>query len=144
MRVSSNRELNCAVLHIATRLFPRGFDLSLDAPATLEELTAHIASGKRMMVWSGHTRSTLFPDLEFLYAFRAWHQYCHWKGGNPMTAEGERGALALHATHLHTLYGSTTQVNEWIALIRTEIMESVTQAPSVFHYHGPKVHELRV
>lgn len=81
--------LNVAVLHIASRLFPTGFDVGENAPDTLEALRSYVRSTGRMLVWSGASESTIFGDREVNYAFRAWHDHAHLCGNHPFTPAGE-------------------------------------------------------
>lgn len=81
--------LNVAIMHIAGKLFPLGFDVSEDAPANLDELWELLDAGKRMVVWSGGSNHTIYGCPEVNWSFRAWHDWCHWRGGHDTTLEGE-------------------------------------------------------
>lgn len=96
-------ELNCAVLKIANRLFPTGFDVSDDAPESLTELVGIIENTGRMVVSDANSESTIFGSVEVNCAFRAWHDWCHWKGRFPFTLEGERQAYEMQIEHLKTV-----------------------------------------
>ncbi|MBZ0227979.1 MAG: hypothetical protein K8F58_05935 [Bauldia sp.] len=72
--------LNAAILHIATRLFPCGFDIADNAPGTYRQLKAHLDAGQRMVVYAGGCDHTIYADREINYAFRAWHDWCHYAG----------------------------------------------------------------
>ena len=124
--------LNAAIMHISTKLFPTGFDVSADAPATFEELTAHLDAGKRMVVFSGGSGATIYADPEVNWCFRAWHDWCHWRGNYPLSLKGERATCAMQAQHLLTLYGNGPQVRRWIRIIHAEI---IGQA-NFYHEHG--------
>ena len=50
--------LNVAIVHIASRLLPNGFDVSDEAPDTYEKLKAHLCAG--MIVWSGGSEVTVY------------------------------------------------------------------------------------
>jgi len=139
-----DRALNCAVLHIASRIFPTGFDIAMDAPASFEDLVSHLSRTGRMVVWSGGPKSLVFEDREVQYAFRAWHNVCHWRGNLRFTTTGELGTLAMHRRHLIAIYDDTEQLRRWCAMIEPEIVDTD------FGYHIPSIHrpsiapELRV
>lgn len=123
-----NKGFNVAVQTIANRLFPTGFDVSKDAPSTLQELNEHIAKTGRMLVSSEFSDHTVFACNETNYAFRAWHDWCHWKGQFPFTYLGELDAYEMQVSHLHERYGATNsdgsinrQVMEWEILMDAEV-----------------------
>src|SRR5208282_1357378 len=98
---------NAAVLTMCSRLLPGGYDVSLAAPETYEELIAHLDAGGRMVVYSGGSERTIYGDPEVNFAFRAWHDWCHWRGRHDFSQEGERVACAMQSEHLVTLYGES-------------------------------------
>ena len=81
--------LNAAILAIAKRLFPDGFDVSDDAPDTYEKLKAHLDAGNRMLVYGGGSQHTIYADPAVNHAFRAWHDWTHWTGQHDLTFKGE-------------------------------------------------------
>ncbi len=114
--------LNVAIMHIATKLFPTGFDVSPDAPNTFTALKAHLDAGKRMVVFSGGSDATVYADPEVNWCFRAWHDWCHWRGNHPLSLMGERATCVMQAQHLVTLYGKGPSVRRWIRIIHAEII----------------------
>ena len=114
--------LNVAIMHIATKLFPTGFDVSLDAPATFDELKTHLDAGKRMVVFSGGSGTTIYGDPEVNWCFRAWHDWCHWRGNHLLSLVGEQATCTMQAQHLLTLYGNGLSVRRWIRIIHAEII----------------------
>ncbi len=56
-------QFNAAVLAMARRLFPCGFEVAEDAPQTYEDL-ARLDAGKPMLVWSGGSEKTIYGDPE--------------------------------------------------------------------------------
>lgn len=117
---------NVAVLHIADKLFPRGFDVRADMPfngvddfAKLKQIIAD--NDGRMVVWSGGSDATIFGDPEVNYAFRAWHDWCHLNGNYPFTVEGEAAAATTQAAHLIKLYGAEKS-RPWRALLKAEVV----------------------
>ncbi len=104
MSAPLDRAFNVAVLHMASRLFPTGFDVAAEAPSTLEELTSHVRKTGRMLVWNGASENTIFADPEVNYAFRAWHDWQHLMYQFPFTLEGERAAAEAQIAQLSRLY----------------------------------------
>ena len=105
--------LNAAVLHMAARALPLGFDVSPDAPSTYEALcNTHRFTG-RVVVWDGESDNTIYEDREVNYAFRAWHDACHIVGAYPFTLEGERGACGMQLSQLFAVYGDSATTRLW-------------------------------
>jgi len=117
-----NEEFNCAVLTIANRLFPTGYDVAEKAPETLDELNAHIAKTYRMVVWNGASHNTIYGSPEVNWAFRAWHDWCHWRYQLPFTPEGERAAAYVQIAHIVRLYGNDWDAIDYAALILAEVV----------------------
>lgn len=111
---------NVAVLHIASQLFPCGFDVADKAPATYADLCEHVAKTGRIAVWSGASDQTMFGDPEVNYAFRAWHDWCHYRGAHTFTREGEAAVAEMQKQHVRTLYGRDAEL--FCALIDCEVM----------------------
>lgn len=114
---------NIAVLTIAGRLFPTGYDVADVAPSNLEELNASIAETGRMTVWNGASDCTIYDSAEVNWAFRAWHDWCHWKGQHDFTLAGERAVMQMQRDHLRTVYGPThPDLPLWDAILEAEII----------------------
>jgi hypothetical protein len=111
--------LNVAILNITSRLLPAGFDVFNTAPATYEALKKHLDPGGRMIVLSGRSETTIYADAHVNHAFRAWHDFCHWRGCFDLTAEGERAACAMQCDDLCELYGDRP---EWRRLVHAEVV----------------------
>ena len=92
--------LNVATQQMVTNLFPTGYDISKDAPETLEDLCQHIRDTGRMLVSSENCEGTIFGSAEINMDFRAWHDWCHWYLQAPFTREGEALACAEQQRHL--------------------------------------------
>lgn len=89
--------LNTAIVAIASLLFPNGFDVADIAPDTYDKLKAHLDAGRRMLVWSGASDYTVFGCCEVNWAYRAWHDWCHWQGAHLFTLEGEEATANMQA-----------------------------------------------
>jgi hypothetical protein len=114
--------LNIAARHLADRLYPTGFDVGPDAPDTFEALTAHVAETGRMKVWNGASGQTVFGDPETNFAFRAWHDWAHWRYALPFTMAGEIAAAHVQAAHIVRLYGNDDETVEAVALLLCEVI----------------------
>lgn len=116
---------NVAVRTIASRLFPCGFDVTSDAseaPDTLDKLTAHIERTGRLLVWNGASDSTIFADPETNWAFRAWHDWTHWRYQLPFVLAGEREVAERQCADLALVYPGRPELIGWQRLIRIEVV----------------------
>lgn len=119
--------LNIAILTIAGRLFPCGYDVAESAPSSLEELNAQIDATGRMLVYSGNSDCTVYGSPEVNWAFRAWHDWCHWKAQHPFNLAGERACLEMQRQHLRTVYGDThPDLPVWDAVLEAEVIGQAT------------------
>jgi hypothetical protein len=116
---------NVAVLAIAAKLFPAGFDVASDAPDTFEKLASHVEKTGRMLVWNGASDNTIFGDAEVNYAFRAWHDWCHLSGGCEFTPEGEMNAALIQIDHIRSVYGYTPDADNMVLLVWAEVVGQV-------------------
>ena len=114
--------LNVAIQHIASRLFPCGFDVSPDAPGTYEALCDHVSRTGRMVVWDGSSDRTIYGDDETNYAFRAWHDFHHVMGKHDFTAHGEAAACEAQCADLIRVYGDCAKIRYWCEIIRAEVI----------------------
>jgi hypothetical protein len=122
---------NEAVVAIANRLFPAGFDVSHEAPATYEELKALLDARQRLVVYAGGSDHTIYGDPAINYAFRAWHDWTHWTGEHDLTLEGEIAVCQHQQRHLLALYGDTAQSRRWREIVHAEIIGQGTY----YRYH---------
>lgn len=128
-----DRGFNAAVVHIANRLNPRGWDLgyAYAVPNTLEGLKREYARHGRLIVSSENSDHTIFGDPEVNYAFRAWHDWHHLHYGYEFTPQGEANVAFCQTTDLITLYGQE-KARLWRKLIDIEVNGQVR-----YHeYHG--------
>ncbi len=118
-----DRAFNVAVNHMASKIFPSGFDVSDNAPQDHETLFALLNAGRRMLVWSGGSDRTIFDCPSTNHAFRAWHDWCHWTGSHPFTPLGEFQVYKMQRDHLTELYGfATIRHWNWHKILYTEII----------------------
>lgn len=114
--------LNSAIVAIANILFPTGFDVADVAPDTYDKLRAHLDAGHRMLVWSGASEFTVFGCREVNWAYRAWHDWCHWQGTHDFTLEGEAATAEMQSQQLFALYGVTSKTRYWQRIIHADIV----------------------
>jgi hypothetical protein len=124
--------LKQAILEMTSRLLPDGFDVSDDAPQTMEQLKALMNTGNRMRVWSGGSEDTIYKEPYVNFAFRAWHDLCHWQGHFPFTLEGEIATCEMQCHQLLDCYGDNEVTQRWCTVLRAEV---VGQA---LYYHRHK------
>jgi hypothetical protein len=113
---------NAAILSIAADLFPGGFDVSPDAPSTYKALKAHMDAGKRLVVYDGGCEGTIYAAPAVNHAFRAWHDWSHWKGGHDFGVAGECSVFDMQRRHLLDRYGDTPEARHWCAILQAEVV----------------------
>jgi hypothetical protein len=116
-------QFNAAVLAVAHRLFPCGFLVGEIAPQSYEELIARLESGKPMLVYSGGSERTIYGCPEVNYAFRAWHDWCHWRGRHDFSFAGETAVCRMQGDHLLALYGECPRTLWWKRILHAEVIE---------------------
>jgi hypothetical protein len=112
-----NPTFNEASCHIASHIFPLGFDVCRSAPNTMDELCERMDCYGRMAIWSGDYSHTCFADTETWLQFRAWHDWVHYRFGAAFTMPGEHTSCHIQAGQLMRLYGRGDDVVEMIALL---------------------------
>ncbi len=119
-----NLAFNVAINHIASRLFPCGFDVvpESEAPDCLEKLNERIASTGRMAVMRDYVNGNIYGCNETNWAFRAWHDWCHWKGQHAFDLDGEAAAARMQIEHVRQLYGEGETLEAFSQLIMAEIV----------------------
>lgn len=122
MNTPLDTRLNIAVIHIAGRLFPTGYDICDDKLDTLESLNTRVDETGRMAVWSGASDHTIYDCAETNYAFRAWHDFYHWKHQLPFDAAGERKVLEYQQADIRALYGYSASADAMVTLLEAEIL----------------------
>ncbi len=115
-------ELNCAILEIATRVPPGGFDVAEEAPSTWAELKTHLDSGKRLVVYSGGSEETIYVDPAVNYAFRAWHDHLHYINQFDFSLDGETAVCDEQCRVLATMSRDERQASRWCRIIQAEVI----------------------
>lgn len=121
-RAPLNPQFNDACAHIASYIFPLGFDVCRSAPNTIPELHTAMDLYGRMAIWSGDHSSTCFADTETWWQFRAWHDWVHYRYGAGFTMPDEHAACHIQAGQLMRLYGRGEDVVQMIALLFCNII----------------------
>ena len=111
---------NAAILHIAAKL-TGGFSVSDSAPQTFEDLISQVETHRQIVVWSGASDATIYGSPEVNFAFRAWHDWCHWRGRHRFTTLGEAAVAEMQCQHIIALYGACEQTQRWCRIIRAEV-----------------------
>lgn len=112
---------NVAVLHIASKVLPCGYDVSPIAPQDFDSLVAHYEATGRVLVWNGASDKTIFAYPEVNFAFRAWHDSKHIVGGFPFDRAGELAALEMQILDIRAIYDGAT-ADLFCDILTAEIM----------------------
>lgn len=131
-------EMNTAILTL-TACIVGPFEVSEYAPATFSALKAHLDAGNRMVVACEGSNQTIFGDPKVNFAFRAWHDWCHWQGGFDFSLDGESSACGMQLSHLHCCYQTHPKVQYWSKLLSAEVVGQ----RQYFERHGCFVRDQR-
>jgi hypothetical protein len=99
-------ELNAAVVSMAARVCPKGWDVVPQGPGSLTELVDAVARTGRIPVDKRYSAATIFGEPEINCAFRAWHDWTHYHYMKPFTLTGETEVAQLQLADLATVYGA--------------------------------------
>lgn len=92
MREPMDKQFNQVVLTCCRLYCDDRYDVDASgvlAPQTYGELCDYINVRTRTMVDGRHSEHTVYGDPEVNYAFRAWHDWTHYRLGQPFTRAGE-------------------------------------------------------
>jgi hypothetical protein len=81
-----------------------------------------LVSGSKILVYSGASALTIYDDKEVNFAFRAWHDWCHWQGKHPFTVEGESEACDMQCRQVYDLFGFNAQTIRWSHILKAEVL----------------------
>jgi Ribosomal RNA adenine dimethylase len=121
-QIALDIQFNAAVLTMSSKLFPGGFLVGPDCPHSYEELVARLDAGKMMYVYDGASDRTIYGCPEVNYAFRAWHDWCHWKGRHHFSYTGEVAVYHMQCGHLDKIYGESARTEHWKRILKAEIV----------------------
>lgn len=113
---------NAAVMTMANRTNPRGWDVVDLAPSSLHGLTLHVRNTGKIAVWSGASENTIFACPEHNYAFRAWHDAVHYQIQQDFSMAGEAATAFAQCADLLDQYGLDEDTREFCAIILCEVI----------------------
>src|SRR4051794_37526600 len=102
--VALDIQFSAAVVAMAHKVCPSGYLVGAGCPQSYEELIARLDAGKGMFVFDGGCDRTIYGCPEVNYAFRAWHDWCHWSGGHDFSYAGEAAVYRMQCDHLVRFY----------------------------------------
>jgi hypothetical protein len=114
-------ELNEAVLVMAGRYVPV-YVIADNAPSTYRQLKEHLDAGKTMVVAHEGSNNTIFADPHINFAFRAWHDWCHWKGEYDFSLYGESATYCMQLDQLLAVYGNNWRTRQWSDYLKAEVI----------------------
>ena len=126
-----SRKLNVAILTMANKLLPTGFDVSDNAPNSYESLIDHVDKTGRISVWSGASEKTIYGDHEVNYAFRAWHDFVHYTNKLEFSVLDEIKVCIIQCDQLVKRFGNSMEVQKFVSYLQAEI---IGQAQYEVHY----------
>ena len=100
-----DRGFNVMVLRMAELVAP-SFQRGPDAPETLEALTSYVEKHGNIKVSDQNMAQNVFGCDEANLAFRAWHDWTHWRYQTPFTPEGEKATYEHQLTDMMKVYGT--------------------------------------
>jgi hypothetical protein len=86
--------------------------------------------GKRMRVWSGASEEMIYDNADVNFAFRAWHDLCHWKGQFPFTLEGKIATCEMQCRQLIDFHGDNEVTRNWCTILKTRGHRAGTVLPT--------------
>lgn len=118
-----NIAFNAAVMTLANKVCPAGYDVAHDgsAPESLEALQDHIARTGRILVDGRNSDHTIFGCPEHNWAFRAWHDWTHYIISAPFTLQGELEVAQRQIADMHRVFGHGEQASLFASLIMSEV-----------------------
>ena len=114
--------LNDAVLTVTRQLVPIFYVDDATAPSTYRQLCRHMDAGHVLVVADEGSDHTIFGDPSVNHAFRAWHDYTHWRYGYDFSVQGEMHNCNAQIEHLLHFYGPTEDVFRWAEFLVAEVI----------------------
>ena|SRR5579859_94461 len=129
-----NPEFNVAVLQMASRVMPIGYDVIDNGPETYEALVADVTATGRIRVDRWNSDTSVYADQEVNWAARAWHDWTHWRHRIPFGLFGEVDTFYRQAGDLETIYGHGRQFKSFLPILFADIV-----GQNIYAYnHGGK------
>lgn len=116
-----DRGFNVMVRRMAEIVAP-SFQRGPDAPETLEALTSYVEKHGNIKVSDQNMAQNIFGCDEANMAFRAWHDWTHWRYQTPFTPEGERATYEHQLTDMMKVYGVDATSLRWAQMLYAEIV----------------------
>lgn len=111
---------NVAAMAFAVNVMPQGWltqESYALSPKSLLDLNNAVRSTGKIVVWGGHTDSTIFGCPEHAAAFMAWHDWVHWSYQLPWNIAGEAAAAYIQCFQVIREYGADDETTQWCAYI---------------------------
>lgn len=118
--VALDIQFNAAVMTMANKVCPVGWLVGDGCPKSYDELIERLDAGNMMFVFDGGSEKTIYGCPEVNYAFRAWHDWCHWKGRFDFSYAGEFAVYRMQCAHLNIVYGCSRQTRRWKRILYAE------------------------
>lgn len=124
------------VLALARQRLPRGWKACGGSPNSLEDVIKVFERTGDMIVTNSVPKTAVFGDFATLVAFRAWHDWLHWKYVGEFTLPGELMVGHVHVGGLVAELGFTDEVQAMGALALIQVYQQ-----NVYFFD---THEVRV
>lgn len=118
-------QFNAAVMSMANRVCPAGYDVVDAAPTNLRQLQLHIEQTGRIAVDRRNSARTIFGCPEHNWAFRAWHDWSHWVLRAEFDLNGELSVAHRQCEDLTRAFGHGATVASWHRIIMAEVYGQV-------------------
>lgn len=119
-----DRGFNVMVLRMAELVAPT-FTRGPDAPTSLIELNAYVEKHKNIHVSDQNQQQNVFGCDEANLAFRAWHDWTHWKYQTPLTPEGEKATYEKQLVDMMKVYGVDSISLRWAQMLYAEVVGQI-------------------
>lgn len=118
INVPLNETLNSVIELMADQI---DYEISDEGLGTYRELVDHMDAGKKLLIYSGGSGSTIFADPSVNHAFRAWHDYTHYTCGYDFSTVGEMFTCNQQITDIINVFGAEV-AQECIPYLAVEII----------------------
>lgn len=118
-------EYNTAVMHIAGKVAPRGFNIVerwADTPDTYLDLCKMAERDGQITCTTEGGENTIYGDAEVYAHFRGWHDTAHYREGLDFTIAGEAAATYVQCWEVTAVYGRNDRAARFCAMVLQDIM----------------------